>query len=68
MSKVILYHTNTCPICKGVEIKLKQKGIEYTSVTDENELLKLGITHPPVLEVDGQQYAGKLILDWVNKQ
>lgn len=61
-----LYHTN-CPVCKGIEMALKKKNIEYTESTDIEEMKVKGFTHPPVLEVDGTPYiGGKACLDYIN--
>lgn len=68
MSNIVFYHTNTCPVCRGIEIKLNQKKIEYTSVMDTDILLAKGINHPPALEVNGELLTGKAVIDWVNKQ
>ena len=51
---IILYHTSTCPVCKMIERLLKQYNIAYTSVMDVDEMIKLGINHPPVLSVNGE--------------
>ena len=51
---LILYHTDTCPVCKMIERLLKQYNIEYTSIKDVDEMLKLEIKHPPVLSVNGE--------------
>lgn len=65
---ITFYHTNTCPVCKGIEIKLKQKKIDYISITDVDTLLAKGINHPPALEVNGELLTGKAVNDWVNNQ
>ena len=50
--QVILYHTDTCPVCKMIEILLKKNNIPYTSNKDVNEMLNLGKNHPPELSVN----------------
>lgn len=50
---ITLYSTH-CPKCKVIESKLKQVGLEYTEVTDVDEMLKRGFRMAPILEVDGQ--------------
>ena len=65
MEKIILYSTH-CPRCRGVEMMLKAKHIEYEERTDEEEMKSLGITTAPVLSVDGELKAGKEINDFIN--
>lgn len=48
---VKLYSTN-CPKCKVLEMKLKQKNIEYNVCTDLNEMLSHGIKAAPALELE----------------
>lgn len=45
-------YTTHCPRCKVIEKKLTQKEIEYTEITDQEEMIKLGFKSAPVLEVD----------------
>ena len=53
MSEIKLYTTH-CPKCKVIETKLRQKGIKYSEITDQNELISRKITSVPMLEVDGK--------------
>ena len=50
---VVLYRTH-CPKCKVLEIKLKQKGIEYTEVDDVEFMKEKGFKSAPMLEIDGE--------------
>lgn len=50
---ITLYSTN-CPKCRVIEKKLAQKDIQYITVTDIEEMKRLGFTSAPVLEVDGK--------------
>lgn len=61
-------YTTHCPLCRGVEMLLKKKKIEYNEITDVNIIKEKNITHVPVLEVDGQLLTGKEIHNWVNSQ
>ena len=65
---LILYHTSTCPVCKMIEMLLKQNNIQYTSNMDVDEMLKLGIVHPPVLSVNGEFKIGQQIKDYINSR
>ena len=58
---VILYHQETCPQCKMVEMLLKKNNIEYISNKDIDEMTKLGINHTPTLSVNGELKTGKEI-------
>lgn len=49
---MIKLYTTHCPKCKVIEKKLAQKGIEYTEVTDKDEMINRGFKSAPVLEVD----------------
>lgn len=53
MSKVVLY-SNHCVQCKVLEDLLKKHNIKYSVVDDVNTMLNLGLTHMPVLEIDGK--------------
>lgn len=52
---VTLYSTH-CPKCRIIEDKLNKKGIKYTEVTDQEEMIKKGIRSAPTLEVDNKIY------------
>ena len=60
------YHTENCPICKGVERLLSSKHIDYEDCMDINEMIKLGITNVPVLKVDDNILRGKDIYSYLN--
>ena len=47
-------YTTHCPKCRVIEKKLAQKSIEYTEITDQEVMIKLGFKSAPVLEVDGK--------------
>lgn len=53
--KTILY-TQGCPKCKVLEMKLKQKNIEYETISDIDIMKNKGISSLPVLEVDDKLY------------
>lgn len=63
---VILYSTH-CPMCMMVEQRLKAKNIPYQEVTDENEIIKLGFQHVPLLKIGDNIYSNtKDILSAIN--
>ena len=67
MGKVILYE-HGCPRCKILKTKLDQKGIEYNTVNDVEEMKAKGFTEAPKLEVDGVVMGFKEAVDWIKEQ
>lgn len=53
---MIILYTTGCPICELLKSHLDQAGIAYEICHDTNEMKRLGITHVPVLGVDGTLY------------
>lgn len=53
MNQVVLY-SNHCVQCKVLEDLLKKHNIKYSVVDDVNTMLNLGLTHMPVLDIDGK--------------
>lgn len=64
---ITLYSTH-CPRCRILEEKLDDKGIEYTIVTDIEEMSKLNIMSVPVLKINDRLLPFKEANDWVNEQ
>lgn len=52
---VKLYSTH-CPMCRLVEQKLKEKNINYEEETNVDNILKLGFSHVPLLEINNKIY------------
>ena len=50
---MVLYSTG-CPLCKTLEQKMNQAGVSYIKVTDEEEMIKLGLQTVPSLYEDGR--------------
>lgn len=65
--KAILYSAH-CPCCEALEERLRQTEIEYAVVSDTGQILALGITHVPVLEIDGQQMNYSAAIHWLNER
>ena len=63
----ILYSTG-CPRCKVLEKKLESKGIAYEKNNSVDEMLELGISEVPVLNVYGQLLNFSEAIEWVNNQ
>lgn len=65
--KIILY-TIGCPKCKILEKKLKEKKIKYEEFSNEEEMLKLNITHVPMLKVDKELLDFGQAVKWINNK
>ena len=63
----ILYSTG-CPRCKVLEKKLESNGIAYEKNNSVEEMLSLGITEVPVLNVYGQLLSFSEANEWINNQ
>jgi glutaredoxin-related protein len=67
MGKVILWSTH-CPRCKVLELKLKQKNINYEENTSVEEMTARGFKEAPKLEVDDVVMDFKQAVDWIKEQ
>jgi glutaredoxin-related protein len=65
--KVILFSTH-CPRCKVLELKLKQKNIQYEENTDIEQMKAKGFKEVPKLEVNGVIYDFKEAVKWIGEQ
>lgn len=63
--KVVLY-TIGCPKCKILEKKLEAKNIKYEIFTNEEEMLRQGITHLPMLKLDDELLDFGKAVKWIN--
>ena len=63
----ILFSTG-CPKCTILKKKMSQKGIEYTEVSDTQQMLDMGLKSVPWLEVDGQMMNFEQANKWINEQ
>lgn len=50
---IVLYSTETCPMCKMLKSRLDSAKIDYEVCMDIDKMKDLGISHVPVLSVDG---------------
>lgn len=64
MKDIILYTTH-CPICLMLERKLKEKNIEYTEISNIDEIKKAGVKNVPVLKVDNEMMNSYSAMQWV---
>ena len=49
----ITLYTNRCPCCEVLEAALKAASLDFATVTDTGQMLSMGMTHLPMLSVDG---------------
>lgn len=64
----VTFYSTHCPKCKVLEMKLKQKNINYTENDNVEEMLSLGIQSAPALSVDNKIYLFTDAVKWVNSQ
>lgn len=65
--KIILY-SNHCPLCNVLQSQLVSKNLEFDEFNDIDEMIKKGMSHMPMLEVDGELLNYSDALAWVKKQ
>ena len=65
--KAILYSTH-CPCCETLEERLREAEIEYTVFSATDQILALGITHVPILEINGQKLNYPASIRWLNER
>lgn len=61
-------YTTGCPKCRVLKSKLDAAGMEYTTVTDVEEMQRLGLSSAPGLEVDGQILDFTGALKWLREE
>lgn len=61
----IILYSNHCPQCMILEKFLNMYGIEYTTFSDEEEMIKMGFKSMPMLSVNGNIYNFSEALEWV---
>lgn len=67
-TKITLWSTH-CPRCKVLELKLKQKGINYEENNNVEEMTAKGFKEAPKLELgDGTVMDFKEAVDWIKEQ
>ena len=58
-------YSNFCPRCIVLKAKLDEKGLEYETSDDMQELIDLGFKTVPVLEVDGEYMDFGKAMKWI---
>ena len=62
----IVFYSTGCPKCKVLKSKLDSKNIDYKTVTNTSEMIKLGMTTVPFLTIDGEVKNFKESIDYIN--
>lgn len=68
MDKIVVY-TIGCPNCNWLETNLKKLNIKYETVTNEDEMRKMGMKSAPAMTInDGKLMYIPQIRQWVKEQ
>lgn len=65
---MVIFYSTHCPKCRILELKLKQKNIEYEENNNVGEMISKGIDSAPYLEVDGELLDFGNAVKWVNER
>lgn len=65
--EIKVYTQQSCPQCKMVKMMLDRKHVDYTACEDVEEMRAKGILHTPTLEIDGQTYVAKAMIDKIRE-
>lgn len=67
--KIVLYTVN-CPKCKVLALKLRQKNINFETVSDVDEVVEIGREHgiasAPILQIDSDYLDFSQAIKYVN--
>lgn len=65
---MVTLYSNGCPRCGILKKKLNDKGVNYTIVSDEDEMIAKGFKTVPMLEVDGELMDFGSAVKWTNNR
>lgn len=65
---MIVLYSNHCPCCDALKARLDKSGIDYVVNSDTDAMLAQGITHLPMLSVDGNMMNYPAALAWLNER
>lgn len=65
---MITLYTTGCPRCQVLEKKLNAANIDYSTFVNIEEMLDMGITNVPILEIDDNKMDFKTAVDWINER
>lgn len=64
---VVLYSTG-CPQCMVLKTLLKNRGVNFTEVNDQQLMIDKGFLSVPMLEVDGEVMRFADAMKWAKEQ
>lgn len=64
----ITLYTNRCPCCEVLEAALKAASLDFEAVTATGQMLSMGMTHLPMLSVDGTMMNYPAALAWLKER
>lgn len=65
---MITLYSNHCPCCEVLSKELRSAGIQFTTFTDIDQMLAMGFTHLPMLDVDDQLLTFPKALKWIKER
>lgn len=66
MKKLIKFYSTGCPRCIVLKNLMDKRDMEYEIITDEKIMFQKGVTHVPMLEVDGVIMEYGEAFKWIN--
>ena len=64
---VEIFTSESCPRCKMLKERMKDKGIDFEENQDEEEMVKLGFTSIPMIRTeDGEILDFGKAISWIN--
>lgn len=63
---MIKLYSNGCVVCNAVEKKIKDRNLPYVKSGDFEQILKLGFTSAPVVEIDTKFYTAQQFLQIID--
>lgn len=64
----VIFYTNHCPCCEVLKAKLVEANVSFEIMSDIDEMLRMGITHLPMLSVDGNMMNYPAALTWLKER
>ena len=65
---MIVLYSKHCPCCEVLRARLDDADVAYTVNSDTEEMLRQGITHLPMLRVDGEMMNYPAALAWLKER
>ena len=65
---MITLFSNHCPCCEVLSKELLSAGIPFATFTDTEQMISMGLTHLPMLDVDGQLLNYPDALKWIKER